>query len=409
MIDSIPSASPAMPAIPSTMASTGQAAADPANNGGSLTPLTSGSTPQATFASTLQSRLRLVALNKAAVSVTTAATAKQGKLPELAITFAELARQTAQMTANAVPVDAKQATDTDNRSSRAGDNADNTVTAAAADPATMLPLAINAINPPVQTALPPPPAATPAQAALPQHPAALTAATDKDLLLQEASSAAINSNSAEPATEPAPAAVLAAVPEKTAPAAANQDGKTGETAFADMLHNSLPQAIANLAPPQAPPPVASLPIREIASPVAAAHWASDVGNQLSWMVSQRESRADLVLNPPQLGRIEVSITLNGDQASASFVSANPEVRAALHDSLPRLREVLADAGVFLGQANIGAESFRQGGNGAEKGRKSLDDSLSPTAQSLLGSGIEPLSMASSQQTRRGTGLIDLFA
>jgi flagellar hook-length control protein FliK len=126
------------------------------------------------------------------------------------------------------------------------------------------------------------------------------------------------------------------------------------------------------------------------------------------MTHQRESRADLVLNPPNLGRIEVSITLNGDQASASFVSASAEVRDALQGSLPRLREVLADAGVFLSQANIGPESFQQG-NGTEKGRKSADDHFAPAAASLLGSDEGSLASAAGQPASRGQGLIDLFA
>jgi hypothetical protein len=37
-------------------------------------------------------------------------------------------------------------------------------------------------------------------------------------------------------------------------------------------------------------------------------WPEEVGNRVSWMVGQHESQAELTLTPPQLGKIEVSIT-----------------------------------------------------------------------------------------------------
>lgn len=92
------------------------------------------------------------------------------------------------------------------------------------------------------------------------------------------------------------------------------------------------------------------------TPFGQAGWHDDVGQKLTWMVGNNRQQADLVLNPPQLGRIEVSLTMNGDQATAIFTSSNPAVREALESSLHRLREVLADAGVNLGQTQVGSES-----------------------------------------------------
>lgn len=94
----------------------------------------------------------------------------------------------------------------------------------------------------------------------------------------------------------------------------------------------------------------------IVTPVGSQQWESAIGNSLVVMTGAGRDRAELVLTPPQLGRIEVSITMKGDEASAVFVSANPVVREALENALPRLREVLADAGITLGQTQVGSES-----------------------------------------------------
>lgn len=97
----------------------------------------------------------------------------------------------------------------------------------------------------------------------------------------------------------------------------------------------------------------------ITTPIGGRQWESAIGNSLVLMTGTQQQRAELVLTPPQLGRIEVSLSMTGDQANAVFVSQNPAVREALENAMPRLREILADAGVTLGQAQVGAESFRQ--------------------------------------------------
>jgi flagellar hook-length control protein FliK len=89
-----------------------------------------------------------------------------------------------------------------------------------------------------------------------------------------------------------------------------------------------------------------------------AAWRDEVGQKLTWMVSHNRQQADLVLNPPQLGRIEITLSLDGNQASASFTSPHAAVREALENSMTRLREILADAGVALGQTHVGSESRR---------------------------------------------------
>lgn len=105
----------------------------------------------------------------------------------------------------------------------------------------------------------------------------------------------------------------------------------------------------------------------IVTPVGSQQWETAVGNSLVVMTGSRQDRAELVLTPPQLGRIEVSISMKGDEATAVFVSANPGVRDALESAMPRLREVLADAGITLGQTQVGAESQGQWANERQNG------------------------------------------
>jgi flagellar hook-length control protein FliK len=211
------------------------------------------------------------------------------------------------------------------------------------------------------------------------------------------------------APEEKPTAIVAATPGPTGKILPDKpiQPETDHASFPELLRATQSHAGANAAQAIQSHIVANEPFaRPVQTPISSPHWADDVGNQLTWMVGKNEGKADLVLNPPQLGRIEVSLSISGDQATASFVSANPEVRDALQGSLPRLREILADTGIFLGQASIGADSSRQGGNNAETGRKSADDSFSAQGRTLIGSLNAP---SSTIWTSGGKGLVDLFA
>lgn len=146
------------------------------------------------------------------------------------------------------------------------------------------------------------------------------------------------------------------------------------------------------------------------APLGSSAWDRELGDKLVWMVGRQEQRAELVLNPPQLGRVEISLSLRGEQTNATFMTANPAVREALENALPRLREMFADAGLSLGQAQVGADSgshaasqsFANGGNGDNSSRFSAtpDDAADGNMTRLVDDG---------SWVRQGRGMVDVFA
>ena len=149
---------------------------------------------------------------------------------------------------------------------------------------------------------------------------------------------------------------------------------------------------------------ASLPV---AQAVGSAAWTEEIGNRVTWMTGRHEDRAELVMTPPEMGRVEVSLSVKGDQATASFVSGNPAVREALEAALPRLREVLADAGIQLGQAQVSADNARQGTQHEKTGgypafeRGAAHDNASLAAQAG--------ELSAGRGVKMGRGLVDIFA
>lgn len=148
------------------------------------------------------------------------------------------------------------------------------------------------------------------------------------------------------------------------------------------------------------------PRGDVATPLHAANWSSDFGEKVVWLAKSEQQSAQLNINPPQLGPVQITLQLNGDQATAVFASPHAEVRQAIEDSLPHLREMLAGAGINLGQADVGANLARQNGEApfqaAAENRSSNENAILPAVGGLV-------ETAAGQPIQRGRGLVDLFA
>ena len=142
------------------------------------------------------------------------------------------------------------------------------------------------------------------------------------------------------------------------------------------------------------------------TPLGQAGWRDEFGQKLTWMVSNTRQQADLILNPPHLGRIEVTLSLDGDKANASFFSPHATVREALENSMTRLREVLAEAGVALGQTHVGADPRQNPNFMSSKHEGNVFDRRNgepyfAAMESIVSGGPKPVS--------NGRGMVDIFA
>lgn len=107
----------------------------------------------------------------------------------------------------------------------------------------------------------------------------------------------------------------------------------------------------------------------VAQPVGATGWDEAVADRVTWLGQVRQSSAELHLNPPNLGPVEVHVSMQGDQTTVSFFSPNAPVREALQAAAPKLSEAFAAAGLSLGNVSVGADSnSRQDGSRQDQGR-----------------------------------------
>lgn len=83
-------------------------------------------------------------------------------------------------------------------------------------------------------------------------------------------------------------------------------------------------------------------------------WNDAIAQRVLWMAQDSMQSASITLNPPNLGALQVSLQIENQQASVQFVTTNAQVQQALQDALPVLRDLLAQSGIALGQADVGA-------------------------------------------------------
>lgn len=205
-------------------------------------------------------------------------------------------------------------------------------------------------------------------------------------------------------SSPATTAIATDVPAKFAVATSGRDEVPLKT---ESSRPSEPQdkAIANLASQPAATTQRDAPLT-VQTPVRDQTWSSDFAQKVVWLVKNDKQSAQLTLNPPQMGPIEISLNVDKGNASATFISANAEVRDAIETAMPRLREMFASAGIQLGQTNVSSESFRQQSEGS-MGNPGRAPSRVDNAILAGDSGSSLTTQAFGGRT--ANGLVDLFA
>jgi flagellar hook-length control protein FliK len=150
----------------------------------------------------------------------------------------------------------------------------------------------------------------------------------------------------------------------------------------------------------------SAPTDRLSARVGTPAWDNQVGQKVIWMVGGEDQSATLELNPPDLGPVQVVLNVSNDLASVTFSSQQLEVRQALENALPRLREMMSESGIALGNAtvNAGAEG-RQGQDGQAAGG-------SGRGRGGNGGGDSDVAEVAPRQRTRvigGAGAVDTFA
>jgi flagellar hook-length control protein FliK len=189
------------------------------------------------------------------------------------------------------------------------------------------------------------------------------------------------------------------------PAAAARAAHELAPAFA--LHAPAPVLPDAGAAPGAPVHQAALP----SHPLDAA-FGGDLAAEVQVMAQSGVQRAELRLNPADLGPVRIELALTAQTADIQFTAAHATTREGIEQALPQLRELLASSGLQLGQAGVGA------GTGGQAGAESAWRERAPDAHPASGAGgrrgaiggdLPAGAGVTAVAVRRGRGMLDLYA
>ncbi|MCG8324500.1 MAG: flagellar hook-length control protein FliK [Thiotrichales bacterium] len=122
-------------------------------------------------------------------------------------------------------------------------------------------------------------------------------------------------------------------------------------------------------------------------------WSESFNSNLLLMVKERIQVARLNLNPPELGPVEVRLSIQNDHTNIQFITQHGVVRDVIEDAFPRLREMMSASGLNLGDVNVShhsspeqAADTGQDPASAESGAEE-DDSATVTEVRITSTGL----------------------
>ncbi len=142
-------------------------------------------------------------------------------------------------------------------------------------------------------------------------------------------------------------------------------GKAG--AKEDSKDSTFAQQIASAAGAQGTATVGSAPTR---AEIQAAQQAplqltkelanEQVAEKVQMMMSKNLKNLDIRLDPPELGQMKIRMTMNNDVANVHFTVGSQQAREVIEQTLPRLREMLAQQGMQLAESSVQQQNTGQG-------------------------------------------------
>ena len=147
----------------------------------------------------------------------------------------------------------------------------------------------------------------------------------------------------------------------------------------------------------------------ITTPLGSSGWADEFSQKIIWMNTQQNQIAELHLNPPDLGPLNVVLKISDNQLTAQFTSPHGAVRDAVENALPKLRELLADNNIMLGNATVSDQPPRDRSGDGFMNQDSGTTARRETSYKASEQNELLPTITQNLPARRHNGMLDTFA
>jgi hypothetical protein len=133
-------------------------------------------------------------------------------------------------------------------------------------------------------------------------------------------------------------------------------------------------------------------------------WGEKVGDRVVMMAANQLKQAEIRLTPAELGPLRVRVSVEDGNTHVTFHAQHAVTREALEQALPRLREMLAENGLSLGQADVSDRGVNDSGR-----EQDSDGSAANLGADDANDVALEVSSESSRRVSSSNGLVDTFA
>ena len=179
-------------------------------------------------------------------------------------------------------------------------------------------------------------------------------------------------------------------------------------AIAPTTHQTGPQAVAtpaqNLSANQLPPHLQSMGLSPQSTQT---QWGEALGERVSFLVNHKLNNAEIRIDPPHLGKLDIQIQVKDDAATITIHTQHAQTRDMIESASARLREFLQEAGYSSVNVDVSHQEQSMQRDMAQQDSQSISDDQggdqSASAEEGASSSSEIMSVM------MDNGRIDYFA
>jgi len=125
-------------------------------------------------------------------------------------------------------------------------------------------------------------------------------------------------------------------------------------------------------------------------------FSPNLANRIQWIYSQALTSAEILMDPPELGPLSVKLQSHRGETHILFQVSNPQTKEMIEDSLSKLKEMLEQQGIQLGETLV-------------EHREANSDEKEGSAKSHSLAFAEPEDPLHNDSTVKTIGLLDTYA
>lgn len=146
----------------------------------------------------------------------------------------------------------------------------------------------------------------------------------------------------------------------------------------------------------------------IPAPLGSKAWDQAMGQRMIWMVAGGEQSAQLTLNPPDLGPLQIVLKITDNQVDASFISSHLDVRETIESAMPKLRQMMDDAGIQLSGFSVDSQAAQSGNAFNQEQGQQKTRATSSSGQGNVDSLASSTESTPRVNVKKEIGLVDTF-